>query len=400
MRASLYAAGFLLMTTPAVAQVHVAVSTDKAEYVEGEPMVVVLDVNNEGITAIGYPWDVSVSVSGAGQRIPPNLFGCSGLGMGEGSGSGRSSHEPTLKPGETQTFKYVVRGYDLAPGMYELHIVGIAGTGWSGGAAGIESTTATPASGQQNAFNRVHRVVVTKGDEAQLKQVMARFVTAARGTGRDSALAKEAIIEAAPSFLEPVIVEFAADVQLRNRAVAALGRINTQASRASLRSMFDSSDDIGFRRSIIVSLARTGERDNLEFFSRVLRETADSDPTVGHYAALGAGFIGGDHGVEALRSGTSASASLVRDGVAAALGNTKSADAVDVLVAMPEDTRDLSAVCRGLTSLTHWVWCDGTADLSSLKARWQRWWSENRSSTPIFGPENCPDRDAGMPLVR
>ena len=115
MRASLYAAGFLLLTTPAVAQVHVAVSTDKAEYVEGEPIVVVLDVHNEGTTAIGYPSDVSVSVSGAGQRIPPNLFGCSGLRMGEGSGWGRSSHEPTLKPGETQTFKYVVRGYDLAP---------------------------------------------------------------------------------------------------------------------------------------------------------------------------------------------------------------------------------------------------------------------------------------------
>jgi hypothetical protein len=260
MRASLYAAGFLLITTPAVAQVHVAVSTDKAEYVEGEPIVVVLDVHNEGTTAIGYPWDVSVSVSGAGQRIPPNLFGCSGLGMGEGSGSGRSSHEPTLKSGETQTFKYVVRGYDLAPGMYELQIAGTAGSGWSGSAARIESTAATPASGQQNSFNRVHRVVVTKGDQAQLKEAMARFVTAARGTGRDSALAKEAIIEAAPSFLEPVIVEFAADVQLRSRAAAALGRMNTQASRASLRSMFDASDDSGFRQGIILSLARTASQ--------------------------------------------------------------------------------------------------------------------------------------------
>ena len=164
--------------------------------------------------------------------------------------------------------------------------------------------------------------------------------------------------------------------------------------------MFDSTDDIGFRHAIILALARTGEPDNLRFFSRVLRETADSDPWVGRYAALGAGFVGGDHAVEALRSDTSTSVSLVRDGVAAALGNTKSADAVDVLVAMPKDTRDLSAVCGGLTSLTHWVWCDDTSDLNRLRARWQRWWSESRSSTPVFGPDNCPNRDAGMPLVR
>ena len=105
MRSALSAVGFLLLTTPAVAQVHIAVTTDKPEYLQGEPIVVVLEVKNESPAPIGYPWDVSVAVLDARQRVPPNLFGCSGFGMGEGSGSGRSSHEPTLKPGQTQRFK-------------------------------------------------------------------------------------------------------------------------------------------------------------------------------------------------------------------------------------------------------------------------------------------------------
>jgi hypothetical protein len=176
--------------------------------------------------------------------------------------------------------------------------------------------------------------------------------------------------------------------------------MNTPASRASLRSLFDTSADVGFRHSIILSLARTDQPDNLEFFSRVLRETADSDPMVANYAALSAGFVDGDQAVESLHAGTAASASLVRDGVAAALGNTKSADAVDLLIAMPQDIRDLSAVCGALTSLTHWIWCDGTGDLNGLKTRWERWWTEKRSSTPIFGRENCPDTTTTLPLVR
>lgn len=400
MRPALCAAGLLLLTTPAAAQVRVAVTTDKPEYVQGEPIVVVLEEQNEGTAPVGYPRGVSVSVPNASQRVPPNLFGCSGFGMGGGEGSGSSSHEPTLKPGETQTFKYVVRGYDLAPGTYELQIVGTAGTGWSSSAAGTEQTTGAPAKGGQDRFTRIHRIVVTQGDLARLQEAMARYVTAAQAAGRDSALAKDAIIESAPSFLETVIAGYTTDVQLRDRAVAALGRINTQTSRATLRSLFDSSADVGFRHSIMLSLARTGQADNLDLFSHVLRDIDDSDQWVASYAALGAGFVGGDQAVKVLRSGLSAAPTLVRDGVAVALGNTESADAVDALIAMPQDLRDLSAVCSGLTSLTHWVWCDGTENLSRLKGRWQRWWRKNRSSTRIFGRENCPDRTATLPLVR
>ena len=388
-------AAVLLATTPVVAQVHLVVTTDKPEYLRGEPIIVVLEVQNESSAPVGYPSEVSIVIPGVQQRVAPNISGCFG-GIGWGNGTGSGDHEPTIKPGETQTFKYVVRGYDLAPGTYELTLAGTSGVRWSDNV----STESTAAGSQSNRFNWNHRLVVREGDEARLQEAMARLVATAQGTGQDAAIAKEAIIEAAPPFLESEIVKLASDVQLRSRAVAALGRMNTQASRASLRSLFDSKTDAGSGHDIVLALARTGEPDNLEFFSRLLRDTAESDPWLADYAALGAGFVGGPGGVEALRAGTSISSPLVRDTVAVALGNTKSADAVDVLIAMPQDIRDLSAVCGGLTSLTHWTWCDSSGDLKTLQARWRRWWTQNRSSTRIFGHENCPSTTAALPLVR
>jgi hypothetical protein len=110
-------------------QVQVDLRLDKARYLPGEPIVVVVDVRNVGDEAVGYSscdGDVRLAVAGAERRVPPNIFGCfSGMGSG-GFGCG-VDHPPLLSPGQTTTFRYLLKEYDLMSGQYELTASGKAG---------------------------------------------------------------------------------------------------------------------------------------------------------------------------------------------------------------------------------------------------------------------------------
>ena len=121
----------LLAGTQAMAQVQVDVRLEKNRYLVGEPVVVLVDVHNIGDEAVGYSTcdgDVRLEVVGAERRVPPNIFGCfSGMGSGGGCGI---DHPPLLPPGQTTTFRYLLKDYDLRPGGYQLSASGKAGVRW------------------------------------------------------------------------------------------------------------------------------------------------------------------------------------------------------------------------------------------------------------------------------
>ena len=120
-----------LVAASARGQVQVDLRLEKARYLAGEPIVVVIDVQNVGGEAVGYSscdGDVRLAVAGAERRVRPNIFGCfSGMGSGGGCGI---DHPPLLPPGQRTTFEYLLTEYDLMPGQSNLTAAGRAGVRW------------------------------------------------------------------------------------------------------------------------------------------------------------------------------------------------------------------------------------------------------------------------------
>jgi len=65
--------------------------------------------------------------------------------------------------------------------------------------------------------------------------------------------------------------------------------------------------------------------------------------------------------------------------------------AVPVLIQMFGNNSAQNDVCGALTTLTHGVWCDGSAgDPAGTRRRWLRRWNKEGWNARLFGPDNCP----------
>lgn len=382
----------LLHAAPAAAQVEIDAHLDKVQYLAGEPIVIVVDVRNTGGEAVAYSesyGDVSFSVVGASRRVPPNIFGCYS-GQSSRSTIGFGSHPPLLAPGETTSFKYLLKEYDLVAGQYSLAVSGRAGVQ-------RKDSGTEPVPGAQ--FQRTLSLNVVAASDDELRRAFAPRVSDADGSDPTRRYAaRAAIIESAPRFLDTLIARFAAEDQYGIAAIEALGRLATTESRAQLRNLFASSRD-SRRSATVVALARVGHRDDTEFLAGVLHDP-DVDTGSRGYAALGLGHIGGERAVQDLERALPTAPSDVRSSIATALGNTRSRTAVPVLIGMFGNNPAQDAVCSSLRTLTHRAWCDNSGgDPAAYRRRWLRWWNENGSSAPVFGQDECPAEPAVAPYV-
>jgi hypothetical protein len=389
----------LLAASSAVGQVHVDLRLEKARYLAGEPIVVVVDVRNVGDEAVGYSscdGDVQLAVSGAERRVPPNIFGCFS-GMGSGRGTCSVDHPPLLPPGQTTTFRYLLKEYDLMPGQYELTASGKAGVRWKYYTVDTPTVPPQPSPKHKETdpvpgaqFDRTLSLNIMPSTEDELKAALAPLVSDAEATDpvqRDHARA--AIVESAPLFLDSLIARFAAEDQVNRSAIEALGRIATTSSHAHLKTLFTSRAD-SERSAAVLALARVGHPDDSDWFATVLQD-ATVDQISRRYAALALGHIAGDQAVQYLERALPGATSEVRPSIATALGNTRSRAAVPVLIEMFGNDPDRNAVCGALSTLTHQAWCDGTADdPAATRRQWLRSWNENGPNASIFGPDKCP----------
>jgi hypothetical protein len=375
-----FLAGLLLSLAaapPAVAaaRVQVDVRLEKARYLAGEPVFVIADVRNAGDEAIEYePCNqrVELAVVGAERRKLPNIFGCGRMGMGWGRGCG-SNHHPFLQPSQSIAVRTLLTDYDLKPGRYQLTASGNAGL--------IGEIAGAP-------FTSTVSLEVVAGSERELQAAFAPLVAAADGTtAKGWWLARNAIVESAPPFLESLIARLAAEGH--DGAIEALGRLATTSSRAHLRALFGTGK-VDYKPSIVLALARIGHRDDFEFLAIVLEDAKESDATRG-YAALGLGRLGGAAAVRRLERVVPIVSSSLRQRVLSALGNTGSALAVPILIRRYANDDDQSFVCRGLEILTHRRLCDGRIrEVAAWRRKTLRWWSADGATVPIYGLDNCP----------
>ena len=329
---------FLLVAAPVFAQVEVDARLEKTQFLEGEPIFVIVDVTNTGDEAVGYSacdGDVALTVTDAPRRIPPDISGCDW-----GLGSERAAVQSTI---------HLCLPRDSEPHS-DISCVStpcsLAHTRWSRPVKRACAGSITrrrrkrcsrrislvfrhrqspgiarePVPGAQ--FGRTFEFTIAQGTQQELERAFAGYVADANGPEVvRRGWARAAIIEGAPSFLEPLIARVAAEDLFDDSAVDALGRIGTPDSRSSLKRLFRESAEPRRRSSIALALARVGHRGDAAFLADVLLD-GSVDQATKSYATLGLGHIGGDQSVRYLDS---ARASVPdRSYIAAALGNTRS----------------------------------------------------------------------------
>lgn len=407
----------LLLAVPATAQVKVDVSTLRQQYLEGEPITVLVRVTNIGSDPVGYDYcdgQIDLVVIGQEEIAPPNLWGCSRAGgVIGGSGCG-IDHPPRLPPGKTTDFFYLLRDYRLRPGQYVLHASGKAGVRWRF-AANFIRTDAPPAPASKfhdgepvpgELFDLRLALEIRQANPDELKTAFLPYVRdAASPDPQASYAARDAISESAPPFLEKTVFEFASNPNTARLAIKGLDRMDTAESRLDLVKLFNRTSDRGLRESIVQALAETRSADQIDFFISLLQESAsEPDEKILQSAILAIGRYGGDRGVDALgsfQSATSNPGPWLRSIVSTALGNSKSARAIPILIDMYGDSDALvrNDVCGSLTSLTHREWCDGSGQTARLQSTWRAWWQKHSSSTKIYGPDECIPLSEATPIA-
>ena len=378
----------LFVAAPAAAQVKFDVRLEKPHYLTGEPVFVVVDIKNVSDEPIGYLKcndNVQLSVSGVEPRKNPNIFGCSsGIGTGLGCGSGNL---PMILPGQVATSKYLLKGYDLKPGQYRLAVSGRIGVTIPGAQLDHELslTVATASEGElQESFDPLISDAVfdpLKFDLNGSHELRVRLLEL-------RAYARDAIIESAAPFLEPLIMRFVEEGN--DSAISALGRIASESGRSYLKELYRVSDERR-RSSIMWALALAGHEGDAGFFVEVLKdETIDSTPnspgmSIKEYAALGLGHIGGDQAARYLESTFTDASPEVRSHIVTALGNTRSRLAVSILLGIYS-----YEVYGALRTLTHHAWDLDIYTTFTNRKPLLRWWEKNKYKFPIFGTDNCP----------
>ncbi|MEN6536618.1 MAG: HEAT repeat domain-containing protein [Bryobacteraceae bacterium] len=398
-----------LSVAPALGQVKVSVTLNRIDYLVGEPIFVIVEATNTGTEAVGYSKldgrnDLKVP---AGQRKQvPNLHGCPNYSLAGGGFGGGIDHPPLLAPGKSVSFRYLLEGYRLQPGDYELHASGKAGVRWFFGMGRGRSSVSNKKQGdpvEGATFDVRLSFSVSQGTEDDLKARYAPLVQQSQsgsgmfGPGWE---AREAIAEMAPPFLEKTILGFAHLPWSGRFAAKGLGQIDTSTSRADLVELYEHSVDLQLRADIVEALAGIATSAELPFLASLIPgHSGIYDDRIRIWAILGVGRVGGEKAVEILKSAPRSPTDEVRHTVVTALGNTRSKTAIPVLIEMYADETVRYRVCDALSTLTHRAWCDGTHSVAGAQVLWQGWFKDNQSTLKVYGNDQCVERKELAPLA-
>jgi hypothetical protein len=394
----------LSLAAQASCQVRVSARLTKAEYLEGEPIEVIVKITNVGSDPVAYEkgsGHVALEVEGQEKRpAPPNLWGCF-AGEGGGVGSGSIDHPPLLPPAASTEFKYLLRNYQLHSGRFTLRAFGGAGVRWNFYDSNHLPQTPRFHEGDTvpgGDFDQTLALRLRVGTESELRRAYQPYIAEVSTGSLDRGYeARDAISEMAPAFLEKTILGFANYQDGAGFAIRGLSRIDTADARNDLVSLFDRTSDLGIRGSIVHALAEMNSGDQLKFFASLLPgHVSSAEDEIRQYAILAIGRVGGDDGIEMLGQflrvhGADAS-TRTRSVVAIALASGGSRKAIPILINMYGDSNGevQNSVCGSLLTLTHTSWCDGSGDVFKLQAEWRRWWRKDQSTAKIYGTNDCP----------
>jgi hypothetical protein len=246
-------------------------------------------------------------------------------------------------------------------------------------------------------------IEVQPGDEEQLQAAFRPIVEELASpdfTRRGEAAG--AIVEAAPPFLEDVLIDLAkTNTSYGFAAMTALRKIDTEKTRNALAQIATDSDNEMFRVEAIRNLGRTGDRTYLPAILKLMKST---DVGIQGAAAEAAGNLGGAAAVPAIAGLLSSAEVQTRQAGANGLEYTHAREAVPILIGLllDLDARIRQTALTGLSLLTHRAafdgndWSDTTTLQSASKVhqRWANWWKSHGKDIEIHGMDDCvgPER--------
>jgi hypothetical protein len=379
-------------TVPASAQnIEARFSTEKTDYLVGEPLFVNLTVSNNTSEPVWLDFqppdpakllcdDFAVEVPSAAPADKP--WGCGFAGS-----CGHGFRE--VPPGKRITLRQLVnQQFRLEQGAYSLHAQAAI-------VVHNQNLLDSPKIEQVN-ISDTFLVKVQHGNENQLKTAFGPIVTELDDPDpRRRAEAAAAITELAPPFLEEILIELT-KTNFAHSAIAALRKANTPKTRAALAQIAIGGDDSILRIEAINNLGRTEDAAYLPVLFQLMES---ENKAIQNAAAEAAGNLGGVTAVQRLSSFVSDADSNTRIAGANGLGKTRSREAVPILIGLllDSDSNVRQDAVNELWLLTHHMAFDGNepADISTAESaafvhqRWIRWWGSHGATCEIHGMTDC-----------
>jgi hypothetical protein len=431
-----------LIAPEAAAQVRTEVRLEKARYIAGEPVFVIVDVTNVGAWPLVYrdgwlirdPKTLAISIENGKPDRPLSevLRTCTRVvGINEAVGL---THPPLLMPGEERSFRFLFTGYTLAPGRHTLRVSGGAMLEWAeasyvamvGGLISRDFGPPPPQAFERSttvAGARVDRTLdlaIDAGSDEALRAAYAPYL--ADADGKDPARRLEArrtILMLAPAVVEESVAriarEYANQAYDQTLASDALGKLAVQRTPGTLRQGFLAPANGMEQARSLWALSVISTADDVPFLEGIL-SAPDVSSSLKETAALGLGHAGTPEAIAALRQALRSDPALARS-IVQALGISRSRLAVPALIAaaenaapqmlrLPEERGGLLIrgriemdLCDALATLTHVRWCEQSdRDRAVLRARWERWWAANGATAPIYGNDACVASETLRPL--
>jgi hypothetical protein len=359
---------------------------EKRDYLVGEPVIVVFEVTNNSAETVqigegGCAWlnQGQFEVDHATPRKRFTLFGCGG-GIG-GSCGGTLRQIPA--GGMYQQRLLLDGDFTLeSPGNYHVHAKReqrVTGTG--AGEPSIDLKV-------DSEFDLILRTP-TEDELLQAYQPLLRDLQSQEFAVRS--LAARAVTQNPPRFAESAILGMTDDAILKYTSVDGLKRLATPAARTQLLLMSSITSPESLRQQTIPALGEVGNPDDCQ---AMLNIAGESTAYAQIQAYVAAGRICKQSAIAVLGILTRTADPPLLGGLAFALKNTSSRDAVPLLISLLEnpdhDTHRDTA--DALALITHRQSNYGTEDLDQAiqsHDEWLHWWSESGSTAPLYNPNVC-----------
>ena len=365
-------------------------TTDKADYLEGEPVFVALTVSNETNEPVWLDFkspdmpllchDFAIEVPGA--ELAQEQWGCGFAGS-----CGRGLRE--VLPGKSLSLRQLVNSqFRLQRGVFAIRA-------HTAILAHAQNLFDSPQIAQFDVTDSL-TVKVQRGNENQLKAAFQPFVE-----GLDSpdlmkrSEAAGAITTLAPPFLEDVLVALTKS-SYAYVAIGALRKADTSKTREALAQIATGTGDSMLRIEAARNLGRTHDATYLPTLFKLM-ETDDKE--IQNAAAEAAGNLGGPAAVPQLAALVSSSNVETRGAGTNGLGDAHASQAVPILIGLLLDSDAMvrQSAVSGLWLLTHRAafeknqWADVTSPQSAgaVHQRWVSWWNSHKKDSKIHGMADC-----------
>ena len=390
----------LMLALPAAAtlaaqDVEAQFTTDKTEYLAGEPLFITLTVTNKGNAPIWIDFkfsdapklceNFSLEVPGA---EPPVHWGC-------GYAGSCVSGFKEIQPSKSIAVRRLLNQQFLLRQIGEYAIRAQTNL-----VVHNQDLFDSPPTEQFEVTDTL-KINLQRSNESQLKAAFEPFV---EGLSSPDMMkrneAATAITALAPPFLEGVLIEMT-KTNYASAAIVALREADTQKTREALGSIASGGGDSALRIKAISNLGRTGDRTYLYTLTRLL---ASEDKAIQNAAAEAAGVLGGPAAFAQIAALVPSSDASTRAAGAEGLGHTRTRQAVPILIQMllDSDPNVRQAAVNSLSLLTHRVayygdeWSDVTNESSAndVHQRWARWWNSHGDASKIYGLTDCARPDS------